>query len=127
MRFGLQMVAIAAVAFAAACGGGGGDAITGTTGGTTGGTTSGNNGPVATTSVSVQNNNFTPADIQVTVGQTVTWTWSSGGITHNVTFSDGSGSGDQSSGTFSKTFSTAGTFQYRCTIHAGMNGSVLVK
>jgi len=28
---------------------------------------------------------------------------------------------------YSRTFNTAGTFSYTCTLHGGMNGSVLVK
>ena len=130
MRSRVHLVAIALLAVAAACGGSGGsDATTGpTTGGNTGGNTGGTSGRVSTNQVTVSNNLFQPADIQVAVGTTVTWTWSDASVTHNVTFADGSGSGDKPAGsTFQKTFSTAGTFTYKCTIHAGMNGSVLVQ
>lgn len=128
MRVRFHMMAMAALVLSAACGGSG-DAGTGPiTGGNTGGNTGGSTGPVVTTSVVVSDNKFTPADIQVSPGQAVTWTWAQGSVTHNVTFSDGTGSGDKDAGsTFAKTFATAGTFQYRCTIHAGMDGSVLVK
>ena len=119
---------IAAIAFAgffatASCGG---DSATAPTvpGGGGGGTTT----PTVTTAVAVGNNTFTPSAIQVSVGATVTWTWDANAITHNVTFADGGGSGDMGAGaTFTKKFSTAGTFAYSCTIHNGMNGSVLVK
>ena len=74
------------------------------------------------------NNLFTPANIQVSPGTTVTWTWSSDAITHNVTFTDGAKSGDQgANATYSRTFAATGTFNYSCTIHPGMSGSVLVK
>jgi len=80
-----------------------------------------------TNAVSVSDNNFTPRNIQIAVGTTVTWTWESGATTHNVTFSDG-GSGDRgANATFSKTFNSLGTFNYDCTLHGGMSGSVLVK
>jgi plastocyanin len=35
-------------------------------------------------------------------------------------------SGDRSSGTFTVTFSTAGTYNFHCSIHAGMTGVVTV-
>jgi len=120
---------VLAVLVAAACGGGGGDSPTnpgnpGSPGNPGGPSTS----PQQTSSVTVGNNLFSPANIQVAVGTTVTWTWDASAITHNVTFGDGVGSGDKAAGaTFTRTFSAAGTFQYQCTLHSGMTGSVLVK
>lgn len=130
MRFRFKL-AIAAVAVnLAACGGGGG----GTTGPSTpGGTTTPPpsttpSAPVQTNAVTVQDNSFSPANIQVSPGTTVTWSWPTGTNTHNVTFNDGVSSGDKASGqTYSRTFSAAGTFSYVCTLHGGMTGSVLVK
>jgi plastocyanin len=119
---------VAAVLIAAACGGGG-DA-TSPTNGNPGGTTGGNPPPtpVPQNTVAVSDNQFTPANIQVAIGTTVTWTWASDARDHNVTFGDGTTSGNRSAGaTYSKTFPTAGTFTYNCTLHGGMNGSVLVK
>jgi plastocyanin len=84
--------------------------------------------------VTVSSNSFTNQDVTVPRCGTVRWTW--GGGTHNVTFEDagvGSGSGNLSSGTFSKMFGVpAATYRYRCTIHstsftAGMIGSVAVQ
>jgi len=70
---------------------------------------------------------FTPASITVAPNSTVTWNWNSGGVTHDVTFTDGSRSGPKSSGTFQKTFPTAGTFNYICSIHGSvMSGTVIV-
>ena len=43
------------------------------------------------------------------------------------TFVDGTHSADIKSGTFTRTFTTAGTFTYTCTLHAGMNGTVTVQ
>jgi plastocyanin len=78
--------------------------------------------------VAVVNDQFNPATIEVPVGSTVTWQWNSGGVTHNVTFQDGTNSGDKSSGSFPRTFQTAGNFPYLCTIHGaqGMTGVVNV-
>jgi plastocyanin len=93
----------------------------------------GSNNPTAPTggggtTVQVVNNQFVPATISVPVGSTITWQWNSNGVTHNVTFQDGTSSGNQNSGTFPRTFSTAGTFPYQCTIHGslGMTGTVTV-
>jgi plastocyanin len=84
----------------------------------------GNNG----FTVSVVNNAFSPATITVPVGSTVTWQWNSDGVTHNVTFQDGTTSGNMNSGSFPRTFQAAGTFPYLCTIHGslGMTGTVTV-
>ncbi len=88
----------------------------------------GGGGGGTTPNVQVQNNRFSPAATTVAGGTTVTWSWSSGGVSHNVTFDDGvTSSPTQGSGSHSRTFGVAGTFGYRCTLHAGMNGAVTVQ
>lgn len=82
--------------------------------------------PSATASVSVQDDQFVRSTVSVLVGGTVTWTWR-GGNQHNVTFTGGPASASQTTGTFQRTFPTAGTFSYMCTIHGqSMSGSVTV-
>ncbi len=78
--------------------------------------------------VGVRNNLFDPTPLEVPVNGTVTWVWNSGGVVHNVTFQTGPSSGDRSSGSFPRTFQTAGSFPYVCTIHTaeGMSGVVNV-
>jgi plastocyanin len=78
--------------------------------------------------VTVSNNSFAPATLEVPVNSTVTWQWNSGGIEHNVTFETAPSSGNRTSGSFPRTFQTAGTYAYVCTIHAaqGMSGVVNV-
>lgn len=80
--------------------------------------------PVDTDEVSVVDNEFEPAVIEVFVGETVTWTWE-GSQPHDV---DGGEfqSEVQTSGTFDYTFETAGEYQYVCNIHSGMKGTVVV-
>ena len=117
----LRLMAIAILAatasFRAGCGGSGGYGGGGTGPGGGGGNT-----------VTVSNNVFTPNATTVTAGTAVTWQWSSGGIAHNVTFDDGQTSGDKSSGAYTRTFGTAGTYPYHCTIHGpSMSGSVVVQ
>jgi len=79
-------------------------------------------------SVTVGNNFFSPPDLSVATGTTVTWTWAAGAVEHNVTFDDGEHSATQSSGSFPRTFSATGTYPYHCTIHgaAAMHGTVTV-
>jgi plastocyanin len=73
---------------------------------------------------------FSPANGNLQAGGTVTWTNTSAEI-HNVTFSGGAGVPanvpNLASGTASRTFTSAGTFEYQCTNHAGMAGSVIVQ
>lgn len=133
--------AVALVLLAAACGGGGGGGPTspppsGGTGGTTG---TGGSGGSTSADISVTNNAFTPPSTTVAVGTTVTWTWNSctgdgyGGqlcTDHSVVFDDGvrTGSGTQSSGTFTSQFATAGTYNYHCSIHgSAMHGTIIVQ
>ena len=72
---------------------------------------------------------FTPSQTDIKAGGTVTYSWAAG--PHNVTFvsppSSVPNSGDQTSGfTFPVTFTTAGTYDYQCTIHPGMRGTITV-
>lgn len=78
--------------------------------------------------VSVGDNFFNPNNLQVSVGQAVTWQWV-GSALHNITFDSGDpGSGDRNSGSFQRTFQTAGAHSYFCSIHgkAVMSGTVQV-
>jgi plastocyanin len=78
------------------------------------------------TEVAARDNQFTPPAIQVTAGTTVTWTFDDRSVPHDVT-GDGFTSGDpRRSGTFTHTFDRPGTYDYRCTLHDGMDGRVVV-
>ena len=78
---------------------------------------------VGATQVTLRDNQFHPPVIQITKGQTVTWSFNDGGTTHNVK-GTGWGSGNQASGTFQHTFTAPGSYRYSCTLHLGMNGRV---
>jgi len=123
MRFA-RIAVLALITAAVSCGGPG----SGLTGTISGGGNGGGGGNAATASVQVTNFAFSPNLVTIAPGGTVTWTWDSGTTSHNVTFTDGVGnSGDRSSGTLTRTFPTQGTFDYRCTIHPGMTGEVVVQ
>jgi plastocyanin len=70
---------------------------------------------------------FDPAEIEVKVGTTITWT-NNDSAPHTVTGNDRSfDSGRMEQGqTFSFTFDTAGTFEYFCEYHPGMTAVVVV-
>jgi plastocyanin len=71
---------------------------------------------------------YTPNPITVAVGGTVTW-MNNDSITHTSTANGGAwNSGNMAPGAnFSTTFPSAGTFQYHCTIHPGMVGTITVQ
>ena len=83
-------------------------------------------------------NQFSPATVTVTVGQTVTWVWAEGALAHNVTPDDILGKIPQGEPglfdaphTYSYTFTKAGTYHYHCANHGaaggvGMSGTVVV-
>jgi len=88
-----------------------------------------NNAPTATDKVDIANMAFSPADITVKKGTSVTWT-NQDSIQHTVTENDGK-SGPSSSPldqgkSYSFTFNDTGTFNYHCSIHPEMIGSVTV-
>ncbi len=87
--------------------------------------------PVAAASaveVTTPNFNFVAPTVTLAVGGTVTW--STGTVGHNVTFSAVTGApaniATAASTSTARTFTTAGTFPYNCTLHAGMTGTIVV-
>lgn len=70
---------------------------------------------------------FTPLTLTVPLGATVTWT-NRDEEPHTVAASDGSfhSPGMGTGATFSHTFASAGTFDYICSIHPMMHGTVVV-
>jgi plastocyanin len=97
--------------------------------GCAGGASSADASPVATTTVDLPRSyKFAPAAIEVTVGETVTWT-NDDVFTHSVRFADGGEPLMMAPGkSVSHMFETAGTFHYDCSLHPkDMKGSVLVE
>ena len=91
--------------------------------------TDGGGGAVQNAEVEMDDNLFRPQTVRVVQGGTVTWT-NEGSVDHNTrSLTAGVWSSDNLSPgeSFQHTFPTAGTFNYRCTLHAGMNGTVIVE
>jgi LPXTG-motif cell wall-anchored protein len=82
----------------------------------------------ATGSVTISDFQFTPAQITIDQGDTVTWT-NDGPTAHSATAPDGTfDTGIMPAGqSGSHTFSQAGTFNYICTPHPDMRGTVVVR
>jgi plastocyanin len=82
-----------------------------------------------TTEVLIEDFSFQPAHIQVSVGDTVTWTLGADGAPHDATADDGSFATDileEEGATGEVTFEEAGAFSYFCSIHPDMLGLVTV-
>jgi plastocyanin len=103
-----------------ACGGGG-DESTGPTGDV----------PGAAATIRMPGNSFSPAEVTIAPGGTVAFVFPS--TPHNAIFKSPRPAGTPadidvtSNQTVMRTFPTAGTFPYDCTLHAGMVGRVIVR
>jgi plastocyanin/sugar lactone lactonase YvrE len=82
----------------------------------------------AEAAVEIKDYAFTPPELTVAAGTTVTWT-NNDTVPHTATASDGSfDSGNLNPGeSFSFTFHTPGTYPYVCQYHAGMQGTIVVQ
>src|SRR5271166_3617997 len=83
--------------------------------------------PQGPNAVSINNFKFDPATLTVPVGTTVTWT-NLDEEPHTVAAKDGSfhSPGLDTHGSYSFTFTAPGTFDYICSIHPFMTGTVVV-
>jgi plastocyanin len=77
------------------------------------------------TTVDAKELKFLPPAIQVKPGTEVTWQFVDGSVPHDVK-GDGFASPIQSRGSYSHRFTQAGEYRYHCTLHAGMEGRVVV-
>ena len=112
MRRALVTCLCLAAAVAAGCGGGGG---------------SGGGGKATT--VSMKSLRFHPATLSVKVGQTVTWR-NDDTVDHNVTATKGASFHSRAfgaAGTYTFKAARAGTVDYVCTLHPGMEGKLVVR
>jgi plastocyanin len=102
--------------------GGGGAVGSAASGSSAGGATA-----AGSATVTMANNQFSPVSVEVGLGGVVVWT-NTDTIPHTVTADDASFDSDimLPGDTFSHRFETAGTVSYRCTLHTGMTGQVVV-
>ena len=84
--------------------------------------------PQGSNAVTISNFAFAPASLTIPAGSTVTWT-NKDEEPHTVVSSDGTtfhSPGMDTGGTYSFSFQNAGTFEYICSIHPMMHGTVVV-
>ena len=133
------LVALSALVLLAACGGGstntgtGTTPTTGTTSTTASATQTGNGQTVMIIIGSSGSFAFSPATLTIKAGTTVTWK-NTTSVGHTVTSDDGKSFDSGTSnpiaaqgGTFSFTFTKAGTFAYHCEIHPFMKATIIVQ
>jgi plastocyanin len=85
-----------------------------------------------TTNVTVGDSFFNPATVTINVNDSVKWNWSAGDLAPHSSTGPGApalwDTSLQSAGfTFTRLFTSAGNFSYRCTLHAAMTGMVNVQ
>lgn len=80
--------------------------------------------------VSIDNFKFTPRELSVSVGDTVTWV-NRDDVPHTATSKDDPASFDSKAldtdDKYSFTFTKPGTYSYYCKVHTHMTGSIIVK
>lgn len=75
--------------------------------------------------VVIKNFTFEPSQLTVKAGTTVTWK-NEDSTVHTVTGTGWDSGQVQPGAEFQKTFDTAGTYDYHCSIHPSMTGKVVV-
>jgi plastocyanin len=75
--------------------------------------------------VTIKDLAYTPKTLTVPAGATVTWVWQDGAIAHDVR-GDGFRSKVIAEGTFGHRFDQPGTYDYVCTLHPNMTGTIEV-
>jgi plastocyanin len=85
--------------------------------------------PATAVTVNMPGTSFSPAVFDIAQTGTVTFIFPA--LAHNVVFGGAAGAPADvpivSNTTVTRTFATKGTFNFSCTIHSGMNGTVTVK
>jgi plastocyanin len=137
----IRIISTSLIVALVACGGSTGTYSTNGTNGTNGTSSNGGYGgngggdnqnpPPANTVNASLSLAFSPSTLTVNAGDVVTFAF--GSVAHNVAFDNPNAAtptdigGFNSNTSIQRTFSTAGTYTYHCTIHPFMTGSVVVR
>jgi plastocyanin len=131
----IRIISASLIVALAACGGSTGTYGTGSNGGNGGYGGNGDGGnqnpPPANTINATPSLVFSPGTLTINSGDVVTFAF--GSVAHNVAFDSPNAAtptdigGFNSNTSIERSFSTAGTYTYHCTIHPFMTGSVVVR
>jgi len=134
----IRIISASLIVTLAACGGSGGSTGTygtsssGGIGGYGGGGDGGNQTPPPANTVNASASlAFSPSTLTVNAGDVVTFAF--GSVAHNVAFDNPNAAtptdigGLNTNTSIQRTFTTAGTYNYHCTIHPFMTGAVVVR
>jgi len=94
------------------------------------GGSSGPPAPLPPNTVRVANFSFSPKDLTIPLGTTITWDFDQPDAPHNVVTTSGPATVNsgtpQGSGRYTYTFTKAGRYTYDCQVHPYMTGTVVV-
>jgi plastocyanin len=79
----------------------------------------------AAATVAVSDMRFSPDAVEIDAGEAVTWSFDDR-MPHDVAFDDRPASPKLRTGTWGRTFEEPGTYDYICTLHPNMTGTVTV-
>lgn len=82
--------------------------------------------PATANSITIQNFSFSPAELKVKAGTTVTWT-NNDSTTHSIKSASFNSAPLSPGNSFQFKFDAAGTFDYTCGIHPSMQGKIVVE
>lgn len=82
--------------------------------------------PIEPGTVVLRPSSFQPETLTIEAGETVTWKWREK-VSHNILGEGGIDKKVADNGKYTRTFEKKGTFDYRCEIHPGMDGSIVVE
>ena len=78
--------------------------------------------------VRVIDNAFEPSEITIQAGQAVSWSFEGPSSEHDVVANDGSFVSElMAEGSYTHLFTEAGTFDYLCSVHPEMRGTITVE
>jgi plastocyanin len=85
-------------------------------------------GETKATKVSIANFQFTPAEVTIAPGESVTWV-NDDGAPHGLEYPDGSAGTDLllPGASYNRRFDQPGTYDYSCSVHPYMTGRVIVR